>query len=410
MNPYLQRVREESGSRPSLRVRPRSRFEPVAPEAEPRWERPDHRGPSAPWDPPPLAAPASPEPPRASEEGQAWRKRSVQHEWPATERPVPSGLAHQDHPAPELTGPPGERSANERPWEQEAGEAPTDRERAGVDRRPTATTGVPYGNHETKTDLVRERGRTGLETEPLAGPIARDVLAPRESQRARAERQNTPASPDPNAALEHLHPGGLPGNYRTSPRTDAPFTIDQTSPGRSVDDDRRQQGGPRSEGRRSPNAADTSHERQNGDTVAISGRRPGRDARSLMPANRGDADLSAGRPNEGRTDETYRPSDPRRRSEPYRSRLSDSTQAVVPRWAEGRRGALGQPGPLAGVGFPDGEGPARVVTVTIGRLEVRVGPPTPATPATESGATRSRRPQPSGLDDYLRARASGRVG
>jgi hypothetical protein len=50
------------------------------------------------------------------------------------------------------------------------------------------------------------------------------------------------------------------------------------------------------------------------------------------------------------------------------------------------------------------------VTVTIGRVEVRVGPPAAAA---AGGANRDRGvpgPQPSGLDDYLRARASGRLG
>jgi len=51
------------------------------------------------------------------------------------------------------------------------------------------------------------------------------------------------------------------------------------------------------------------------------------------------------------------------------------------------------------------------VTVTIGRIEVRVGPPpAPAGAAAGAAKDRSSRPQPSRLEDYLRARASGRIG
>ena len=51
------------------------------------------------------------------------------------------------------------------------------------------------------------------------------------------------------------------------------------------------------------------------------------------------------------------------------------------------------------------------VTVTIGRIEVRVGPP-PAPAGAAAGAAKDRpsRPQPSRLEDYLRARGSGRIG
>jgi len=51
------------------------------------------------------------------------------------------------------------------------------------------------------------------------------------------------------------------------------------------------------------------------------------------------------------------------------------------------------------------------VTVTIGRVEVRVSPP-PAQAAAPPGADAARpaRPRPSRLEDYLRARASGRAG
>ena len=39
MTAYLDRVRRLSEGQPSLRVRTRSRFEPVPPDAEPPWER-----------------------------------------------------------------------------------------------------------------------------------------------------------------------------------------------------------------------------------------------------------------------------------------------------------------------------------------------------------------------------------
>jgi hypothetical protein len=47
------------------------------------------------------------------------------------------------------------------------------------------------------------------------------------------------------------------------------------------------------------------------------------------------------------------------------------------------------------------------VTVTIGRVEVRAQPPVPA-PARPARAAPRR--QPPSLQDYLRARAGGRVG
>ncbi len=39
MTAYVDRVRRLAGGQPSLRVRPRSRFEPVSPGSEPPWER-----------------------------------------------------------------------------------------------------------------------------------------------------------------------------------------------------------------------------------------------------------------------------------------------------------------------------------------------------------------------------------
>jgi hypothetical protein len=54
------------------------------------------------------------------------------------------------------------------------------------------------------------------------------------------------------------------------------------------------------------------------------------------------------------------------------------------------------------------------VTVTIGRIDVRVGPPRstagPAAAAPQPGGDGPARPGPSRLEDYLRARSSGRVG
>jgi hypothetical protein len=54
------------------------------------------------------------------------------------------------------------------------------------------------------------------------------------------------------------------------------------------------------------------------------------------------------------------------------------------------------------------------VTVTIGRIDVRVGPPqstaSPAAGEPPSGSDGQARPAPSRLEDYLRARSSGRVG
>ncbi len=51
------------------------------------------------------------------------------------------------------------------------------------------------------------------------------------------------------------------------------------------------------------------------------------------------------------------------------------------------------------------------VTVTIGRVEVRVGPaPAAPGPAAPPAGAPASRPQPSRLEDYLRARTAGRVG
>ena len=69
----------------------------------------------------------------------------------------------------------------------------------------------------------------------------------------------------------------------------------------------------------------------------------------------------------------------------------------------------GHPG-LAGL--PPAGGEPDQVTVTIGRIDVRVGPPGPAAPDARRTAQPGRRGarRPGRLEDYLRARTAGRVG
>ena len=97
---------------------------------------------------------------------------------------------------------------------------------------------------------------------------------------------------------------------------------------------------------------------------------------------------------------------------PYRRRLSapgDRTGAAEP--ADGDRAIAPRPGHPGADWRTTAAAQPDEVTVTIGRVEVRVGPPPSPSAVTPRGSgTRPSRPQPSRLDDYLRARAAGRVG
>ena len=76
----------------------------------------------------------------------------------------------------------------------------------------------------------------------------------------------------------------------------------------------------------------------------------------------------------------------------------------------GLQARTGRPGRT---GFTAADGEPDQVTVTIGRVDVRVGPPGPAVPDPRLAAQARQRaagPRPGRLEDYLRARAAGRIG
>ncbi|MGO9187086.1 MAG: hypothetical protein ACLP8X_01275 [Streptosporangiaceae bacterium] len=359
MTAYVDRVRRLGEGQPSLRVRARSRFEPVPPEAEPTWER--------------SADAAPPPPPRAEAPVPGEHRRTGAGPWAAgsaRQRPVPPD------PAPGLP-------------------------------RPSAPDPAP-----------------GLPERP-AGPSP-GRLASRAAPGPRPHR--------------HGNPGHSPARQTWPPRPTAsvPRSQNATSQGRGAtagDAAARESTGrvrPPQPGRRRRSADEA------GDQPAAA--RPAEaetsTAAAPQPDDAGDQPAAA-RPAEAEpgTAAVPQPDDPERRTSadarsratypsPRSARAATGEQDSRPSFAaafparppelsgDGTAPQVrtGSPG-LAGL-MP-GSGQADQVTVTIGRVDVRVGPPGPARPdlrPTAQGSRRATRPRPRRLEDYLRARAAGRVG
>jgi hypothetical protein len=347
MTAYADRLKRLTDSESSVRVRPRSRFEPVLASSEPPWERTAGLGTAPPFE-----------------------------------------LASETEHAP--TARRGARVPGGRP--QAAEQAP----------RPGQTTGPPATNPH-----------------PAAGDFAASV--------GRAA-----------ASVQAAHTACLTGAQQDSRRI---------PPAQTGHSETRQTGGPRPEGRRHPATADLPTDR-------ATPRQPGHNAATSTPAGPAWRRQSTGSAPQSSTTRYPAPESSFPSNTVYASRPAVDVEERVGQEPGGAAfGGSHMPiidrlggesvGPTvrylaAGLGaeeLPGGD-PARAgppglhgaeretaglgldapgdVTVTIGRIDVRVGPPQPESSAAAgeppSGGDSHARPAPSRLEDYLRARSSGRVG
>ncbi len=394
MTAYIDRVRLLAGDQPSLQVRPRFRFEPSPPGSEPPWERTPRGAPSPPFD--------------ASEETAAHPAAPYGEvpltTYPPARRPRPATRADLPPPHPE------------RPWDA---------------ARPDAPLASSGDNGEVTTRLSARPGEFPLATGPIDRP------AP---PRGPSDHPD-PAGPDPWSGRTGGHgssgaPPGLeapaavsspPAVHASAARAEAAAT--QAPPaGPAMPADLSHYDAQRSAPLPNPDQPADPPDRSSGWTgsvfvpagsgsTASPGDRSGAFPQGLAIRNRpfgANLDLG-GRAGPGqpalpvdrvrpiaRTDGTQ----PGEAAGPYPGSFSGPAdpagaadaaaagRATSP--SPGRRGAGREPA-----------GPEEV-TVTIGRVEVRVSPPPSAGAAAGSG--RTVRARPSQLEDYLRARAAGRIG
>ena len=414
MTAYMERVQRLAGDQPSLRVRSRSRFEPVSPGSEPPWER---AVPDAALSPFRTESPFQTESPFESDDEAGTRPSNM---------PLTGGIAGK-RPVPAVPADGHPDTAGARPWSSLSSERSL-----GSSPVPSASA-VP--EHFSGLGDARRRPRapgsppTGSEEPPAAmGPPAHAL----------------PASADP----------GTEASGQTRPDRHAlPGDLSHRDEHPSVPDGPRVQTDPadRASGSTSPVLAPASPRPRPADPAAGS-----RSAAGLaVPATRGSRFEADPEPAERVSpDQPVLPMDrvpatpPGRRREPadvagpLRWRFSPPAgRAGLVEPAAGRAGLaeptagrarLAEPtADRAGLAEPaaddraiaprpvhpdvgrrtDARAGPDEVTVTIGRIEVRVGPP-PAPAGAAAGAAKDRplRPQPSRLEDYLRARGSGRIG
>jgi len=360
MTAYVDRVRRLGEGQPSLRVRARSRFEPVPPEAEPTWERSAEAAP-----PPPRSGAEAPVPgePRRAGAG-PWAAGS------ARQRPVPAdpapGLPRPSAPDPAPGLP--ERPAGPSPGRLASRAAPGPRPhrhgnpghspaRQTWPPRPTAS--VPRSQNATS------QGRGATAGDAAARESTGQVRPPQPGRRRRSadEAGDQPAAARPAEAETSTAAAPQPDDAGDQPAAARPAEAETS----------------------------TAAAPQPGDPE----RRTSADARSraTYPSPRS-ARAATGEQDSRPSFAAAFPARPPELS-------GDGTAPQV---------RTGSPG-LAGL-MP-GSGQADQVTVTIGRVDVRVGPPGPARPdlrPTAQGSRRATRPRPRRLEDYLRARAAGRVG
>jgi hypothetical protein len=375
MTAYLDRIRGLADGQPSLRVRPRSRFEPASPDAEPPWGRPG-----------PDGAALRAETGEAAAAGHAGARADAH--WPAAGYPeTGTGAARTRsglRPGRSLASS-DSRSAADSPG---SFPAPPDARRSRAvppphvrpvpPDGPLGVSGRPWPAAADPAEA--DRAEAGAADARFARPAPAGDLAPGD------EHRPGPGRPDPGLLdLASESTGSVPAPARSRPGWTGSAPGDRTGAGAVL---------PAAPGRRPGSAA-----------------QPGKRAESAEPG------LAAARP---RVTASAPRSEP---AGPYLGRLSvpDGFAPAGP----GRSGRPGDPDPAAddragasqperpGPGGPPAAGKAQPdeVTVTIGRVEVRVGPPPAAPgPAAPSGGARPPRPQPSRLEDYLRARSARRIG
>jgi hypothetical protein len=361
MTAYLDRVRRLTEGRPSLRVRARSRFEPLPSDAEPAWERAAYAASPPPGAEPPMPGERRPDEAEPRAAGAA-RQRLVPVDpasdppgWPAAD-PVPGPPGWSAEPAPDapaspaLAGPGPHRNGDPgpRPVRQTWPPRPTadatrsqdaagqDREAAAGDAAPREDTGQ-VGRPEPgwRRRSADEAGDRPATVRP-AGAETRTVAPP--SARAEAGTGNPPPAAAEAGTGNPPPAGAEPGPGPAQP------TAGRVRPGPAA-----------SSSPRSDRAA--ADEQDSSPPAAFPGWSP-----------------------------------------------ESSSDQTAPRVHAGRRGPAGS--------APDSAPPDQV-TVTIGRVDVRIGPPRPARSDSGASAQGNRpgtRPRPGRLEDYLRARAAGRVG
>ena len=380
MTAYIDRLRMLTGGQLPLRARPRSRFEPAPPGSEPPWERsaPDSAlppleiddvvqarpgaapcGAALPTDPAgrPAAAPAVPADSHPDAAAAPPRSGPAPRQPPGLSRSPSAPVRPEPPPAPVQARPRGAQA--DLPPPPGPGEPPavirpaSPARQAPADRAEAASGHVRLARLTARTDGLSHRGERRSAPPGEPGPLA--GLRGRPSVPAGAAAPPAGSGPGSKGSAQGDRSAAWPAvtatrarRSGTSQEPDVPAAPDQP-------------------------ALPTDRARGTASTL----RREAADA-----------------------------------AVPYRGRLpapGDRTGAAEP--ADGDPAITPRPGhPGAGRRTAAAAQPDEV-TVTIGCVEVRVGPPpSPAAVTSRGGGTRPSRPQPSRLDEYLRARAAGRVG
>src|SRR5690348_8047748 len=159
MTAYIERIRGLTGGEPSLRVRPRSRFEPAPPETEPPWAGT-------------VPGPA----PRHAEAGDAGPAES----WPETLWPAADDLREAARPWPgsrpgESPAWPGASPAPDSPGPSELAEPSAGARRRPPQPRPPG----PPGRPGLTRDAAADRAESGAQHARSARPAPDDQLVHR---------------------------------------------------------------------------------------------------------------------------------------------------------------------------------------------------------------------------------------
>jgi hypothetical protein len=352
MTAYIKRIGGLTGGEPSLRVRPRSRFEPAPPETEPPWAGT-------------VPGPA----PRPAEAGDAGPAES----WPETLWPAADDPREAARPR---SGPrPGRSPAwlGSSPAPDSPGPSELAEPSAGARRRPPG----PPGRPGLARGAAADRAESGAQDARSARPAPDDQLVHRDERRG-SPGPTSPSPLDPAVEPPEAVPAPVsPGRDRSGP---VPPDRSGAEAGRPVGTARR------------PDSASPA----------------GSAAGSTEPAFMLSGDRLQGRGRPVRSE----------LAGPYLGRISgpDGFAAAGPGPGDvtllaGDRGGPSRPEhPDPGWYPPAGRTQPDEITVSIGRVEVRVSPaPAVSGPAAPPAAP-SPRPQPSRLEEYLRARTAGRVG
>jgi hypothetical protein len=389
---YADRLQRLTGGEPSLRVRPRARFEPVPASSEPLWDRAAGAKTGPAFE---LAGEAEAEPTTAGgtrlaagrlpEPGEAHRPGRIA-ELPAGPQQAVTGesaTAGTAVPATTATTPGAPATA---------GAAPADSGTAGAHplwpagAAPPAAgwlgaqdDGGPEPGHILPAQAGHGEGMEEVWPGPGAGPGEQSTVPGQLAGWAGRTRARAGA-----AAHAVADPAGRrPALGGSAPGTPAQDRSRKTGPGPAGQE-------PASSGRGQavsaarPSAADQAPPPDRGGHLANTVTRP-----SVAPRSRPVRYLAAAANGPGAGE--------------------FSAGDLAPTGVPGPRGSEREPaGPRPGT-----DGADREVTVTIGRIDVRVGPPQPA-PSTgaqaRAGSAGPDRPAPGRLEDYLRARSSRRVG